>query len=267
MRGKRLSLFEIDAFRLPLRSPRLFYEFLEMLSKTGYNQDINKASLILLCTVETHDKPVWRSVMSDSISIPDGFKRCSKCKEVKPATLEFFRWRKNRNNWQSPCRECEKEDNSHWRETCREQKRENDRRYYHNNAKKLKAYHNDWVNANPEKMRASRKRWQQTHFDEDREQKKRWRKNNLDKLHEYKSQYWRNNPDKRRKYNQKRRSQKRSLPATFTERDWQRALEYFNGCCAYCGNPPSLFDINPMRGKKPILHQGLLCINRKKGRF
>lgn len=38
-------------------------------------------------------------------------------------------------------------------------------------------------------------------------------------------------------HKQKRRSIKRGLPTKFTALDWQRAIEYFNGCCAVCGRP------------------------------
>lgn len=31
--------------------------------------------------------------------------------------------------------------------------------------------------------------------------------------------------------------------------EWQNALTYWHGVCAYCGNPPSLFDYNK------VLHQ------------
>jgi len=38
-------------------------------------------------------------------------------------------------------------------------------------------------------------------------------------------------------HKQRRRSIKRGLPTKFTVLDWQRAIEYFNGCCAVCGRP------------------------------
>jgi predicted HNH restriction endonuclease len=33
-----------------------------------------------------------------------------------------------------------------------------------------------------------------------------------------------------------RQARKRSLSNTFTPTQWQQALDYFNGCCAVCGN-------------------------------
>jgi len=34
---------------------------------------------------------------------------------------------------------------------------------------------------------------------------------------------------------QRRRARIKNLPESFTDQDWQRALEYFKGCCAVCG--------------------------------
>ena len=50
--------------------------------------------------------------------------------------------------------------------------------------------------------------------------------------------------DKRRIEAHKQRSRKRSLPCEYTETQWQHALNYWHGCCAYCGNQPGLFDYN-----------------------
>lgn len=33
----------------------------------------------------------------------------------------------------------------------------------------------------------------------------------------------------------RRRARKCALPSTFTSADWQRCLDYWHGCCAYCG--------------------------------
>ena len=79
---------------------------------------------------------------------------------------------------------------------------------------------------------------------------KKWAKANPEKRREYSTKYKEN----RRKYHltprgkevhrinrQRRRARQRELPATFTTQDWQHALEYFGGCCAYCGRPQGLW--------------------------
>lgn len=80
-----------------------------------------------------------------------------------------------------------------------------------------------------------------------------YRDNNRDTLIEKDRRYRRENEEKRREsrrrynaehydlvmtYYHRRKARKRGLPDTYTVDDWQRALNYWRGCCAYCGNPP-----------------------------
>jgi hypothetical protein len=56
-------------------------------------------------------------------------------------------------------------------------------------------------------------------------------------------------PDKCREKDHYRRSIIRGLESGFKSEDWYRALDWFHGACAYCGNSPSFFDISK------VLHQ------------
>jgi len=74
-----------------------------------------------------------------------------------------------------------------------------------------------------------RERQQQAQYRADPEVKERQR--------QYHAQY-RADPGvkgKRRVYNRNRRARNRSFPNTLSTEQWQRALNYFNGCCAVCG--------------------------------
>ena len=92
---------------------------------------------------------------------------CSKCKQEKPATLEFFRWRKDRNKFYSSCKECEIRDG---------------RKRYHTHPEKYNARSRTcraaantevkeaeavtkkaWDKANPERVRAIQKRKDEKH--------------------------------------------------------------------------------------------------------
>ena len=56
---------------------------------------------------------------------------------------------------------------------------------------------------------------------------------------------WRKaNPEYRRVSDQRRRAARRLLETSFTSRDWRKAIEYWNGVCAYCGKGPGLFDVH-----------------------
>lgn len=69
-----------------------------------------------------------------------------------------------------------------------------------------------------------------------------WQRSNPGKVLARDRRFRKNNPDSNRRKLQRRSAKQRELPATFTAQDWKCALAYFNGACAYCSNPPSLFD-------------------------
>lgn len=50
----------------------------------------------------------------------------------------------------------------------------------------------------------------------------------------------------------RRMARKRELPARFNIKDWRRCLDYWNGCCAYCGNPPGLWHVMAIEHFVPL---------------
>jgi hypothetical protein len=70
--------------------------------------------------------------------------------------------------------------------------------------------------------------------------KKYWR-NNREHLNDWQRKHYRKQPEKFQNNWQRRRTRKRQLPATFTTEDWSRCLDYWHGCCAYCGNQRKLW--------------------------
>lgn len=85
-----------------------------------------------------------------------------------------------------------------------------------------------------------------------------WRANNRERHRAYSRQYAEDHQDEVREKNryrirkyyqdgfgrlvkQRRKARKKELLDTLTPRDWQHALDYFNGCCAACGKPPGLW--------------------------
>jgi len=73
-----------------------------------------------------------------------------------------------------------------------------------------------WAQANPEKHRENARRWAQANPEKARRR-------------------YQVNPEKVRENVRRRRSRKHSLPHTFTVETWEACLNYFHGCCAYCG--------------------------------
>lgn len=143
---------------------------------------------------------------------PD-FKNCTQCKQKFPRTSEFFCTdHRAKDGLSSNCRKCQMIATDKWRKN------------------------------NPEKSRAITKRHRDKYPEKTRAASKVWREKNRQKANDASRDWQRRNLEYYRQHSRRRAAQKRDLAATFTKDDWQHALEHFHGCCAYCGNPPSLFD-------------------------
>lgn len=94
-----------------------------------------------------------------------------------------------------------------------------------------------------ERIQMQQKRWREANLDHAREQGRRNyladREHRIEKANEWQ----RNNPDKVRVRGNRRQARKRALPDHFTQQDWDNAVAYWHGACAYCGKPLyGLFD-------------------------
>lgn len=151
-------------------------------------------------------------------------KRCVTCKKELPASGEFFHRNKNRKDGLAQqCKQCAIVASKLWAER---------------NPEKASEIKKRWRENNPEKARAPIKSWCEKH--------PRWWDQYDYGRAAYFKEYREANREKRRIIDQRRRSIKQQLPATFTYQNWQQALEYFHDCCAYCGNPPNLFERSSM---------------------
>lgn len=139
----------------------------------------------------------------------DGYKVCPKCERRLPATKEYFH--KKENGIASHCKECRNAHNFEYAQEHKEQKREYSKKYRAINGEKLNAKSREWSKKNPE--RASQRTLK------------------------YKREY----PERNTIRENNRRARKLSLPYTFTENDWQIALQYFGNKCAVCNKPPGLW--------------------------
>lgn len=186
-----------------------------------------------------------------------------------PATTEYFCRDKNKSGGLScQCKACNSARKKHWKLNNSERSRASDKSYREANADKIHASDKRYYQENRDEIRARQKTYRTNNPEGEYTRTKRWRQNNpkkaLDAVRRYrkrhpervriqKKQLRAVNPERQREkdreYKQRRLAKIQSLPATFTDIDWQYALNYFHGCCAYCGNPPSLFD------HYPTLHQ------------
>lgn len=133
------------------------------------------------------------------LEAPPGYRVCWTCGQTYPETREFFVW-SNKQGVGRRCRPCANRVNKETRDPEKarlyEQRRDKER-----NKQRAAEYRAKY----PEKVRESMRRSQQKH------------------------------PETFRLGTQRRRARKRQLPDTFTREDWAQCLEWWNGCCAYCG--------------------------------
>lgn len=204
-------------------------------------------------------------MVADSIPL----KRCSRGENCVhpdgpnlPATLEYFHARNDRpGGLTARCRKCRTVSAKIWNEANRE-------RHISNTIR--------WQKDNPDRVKVINKRYSQKHSRDLFLSNKRWKDANKEKLLDLQRQRRRANPEKHRSSNkrhyqnhpeaarvrlQRRKTKKHFLPATFTPQDWSHALDHFHGVCAYCSNPPSLFD------HTQVLHQDHFNAQNKGGGY
>jgi 5-methylcytosine-specific restriction endonuclease McrA len=160
-------------------------------------------------------------------------KQCSECKEIK-AVAEFYKHPTSKDGLGYICKLCARASNARWYkehpEQCRalnarwrkehpEQKRANNARWYKEHSEKVRANSALWYKEHPEQKRASSANWRKAHPEQCRALNARWNKER---------------PEKGRTYSARRRTLKRGLPATLTNKEWQRILIKAGNCCTYC---------------------------------
>lgn len=155
-------------------------------------------------------------------SIPQTFKRCTKCGIEYPATNDYFyKNGHNREQLQAECKLCTRKRSADYRE---------------NNHEQCIKTVQDWRDNNIEKSRQISSNYYYEHRDERIEYANSYGKNHRQERREYEREYWGKNRQKQRAKGQSREARKRGLPHDFTVNDWIIALEYFEYRCAYCGN-------------------------------
>lgn len=191
------------------------------------------------------------------------------CKTVKSGlrsicrTCDYEAYKKWKENNRDKVRASQRKTYHKHRDRIRKEQKD----YYENNKEKVIATNQRWKDNNPDKVKGYRDKHYQENRDEIIRRTTEWNKNHPgrrriivkrynDKHKQEKAKYaqerrqrdpfllrlnskiWAlNNPDKVKAKKLRYRARKSNLPNNFTHADWQRALSYFNGCCAVCTNP------------------------------
>lgn len=185
-------------------------------------------------------------------------KTCSACCKSFPATLEYFHSSKNRDDGLYPyCKVCARAKKREDYQRHKARRLEYQHQYYQDNADYVRTRQRAYDTANRELVNERERLRRQANADEINARRRERHKNNPEPKRQSDQRYYRKarhkirarqlewehrNPDKKRATGQRYIARKNALPHTFTGDDWQRALAHFNGRCAYCGNPPGLWN-------------------------
>lgn len=123
--------------------------------------------------------------------IEEGFKRCSRCGEIKPIS-EFYRYKTSKDGLRSECKECQKAMQAEYYKANKDKIAE----YLQANKDKKKAYNADYYKANKDKIAD----YYQANKDEILKKQAEWRANNKEKKAAYNAAYYQANKDKKAAY-------------------------------------------------------------------
>lgn len=174
--------------------------------------------------------------MSDA-SIPP--KQC-KCGREFPATSEYFSVdKRNKDGLGASCRLCERERSvikmRKYRALNPEKARDEARAYRAKNRLRLRENESRRRLENPERRLTYHREWRKRNPQKTSEYSARYKQKHPEKVKENQRNYRQNHPEKNRLKSHNHRARVAELPFDFTDTDWQRAVDYFHGCCVVCG--------------------------------
>lgn len=166
----------------------------------------------------------------------EGYRVCTKCGlELELSPDNFYKNGGKRTGFNSECKACHDKKSVEWNRAHREKHREYNKRWKQDNLEKVKENKRKWTKANPDKIREMNRRNIERNREKRYQSTELWRRGNPEKIRESTRRWRLKNTEKMRVNDNNRKARKRSLPDTLTKKEWQYAVDYFNGCCAVCG--------------------------------
>lgn len=153
---------------------------------------------------------------TNHLSMPDGYKKCSNCKEIK--SINQYSIVDGR--YIGRCKDCVAK---------------SAKEYYEKNKTQINRYKKEYYEKNKEQIKADAREYHYKHRDKRIRSAKQWRDKNTGKVREYNKRYKEENADLVREINQKRNARLRGLISELNAGEWSRVLKDFNYECAYCG--------------------------------
>lgn len=176
------------------------------------------------------------SMSAATDSTPDlPTKQCSKCKEFKPLTPEFFQPRiSSKDGYRNDCKMCRGAYNREYRLLHHDELAEKDRQEYQENRERILAERRVYYAANREKIDATHRRWRLANPDKKRQHTKNWCANNPEKVKARAARWRKNNPEKLKILRWRRRARAHSAEGANLPFDEKAQLKRQKGKCYYC---------------------------------
>lgn len=189
-------------------------------------------------------------------------KVCLRCGSLLPLDASHYRACKEcKDGFHNICKECTKLKRKEWDKKNKNTIKEQKKRYAIENAEHLKAKKKLWNDANKDHNKEVYSKWWNINKEDKKKKSRQWKENNPDKVKEHRDKnrelqkqqseiyrienrdkirergkdYRRNNKTTVNIATQKRRTLKKSLPATLTKKQWGEIKSHFKNKCAYCG--------------------------------
>ena len=165
----------------------------------------------------------WETLVSTGLTIVEAHRTCSRCGVEKPIS-EFGKHKSGRNGIRAYCRVCAREEAS---------------AYAKAHPEKCLAAQRRRRKADPQKHRDNNRRYRERHLEEVRARDREYAANHRDEANARVKAWKHKNPERARSLERvhvlNRRDRARGLPTGMKADDWQRALSFFDECCAVCG--------------------------------
>lgn len=198
------------------------------------------------------------------MNTPYVFKKCTKCGEIKLATLDNFnKDKKGKYGLRSQCKICIKkyrEDNKdeinkkrkEYRENNKDKIKKQSKKYREKNRDKIKEYKKqydkthkakvkEYKEKNKDKIKEYQKEYQKEYYidnkDKIKKQIKEYKEKNRDKIRQREREYRLSEKGKQIAFNSqsKRRFKEENQGNGITEEQWLEMMKFFNWKCAYSG--------------------------------
>jgi len=184
-------------------------------------------------------------------------KRCTQCGKTKP--LDTFYDKVGIHDGKTgSCKACIRQQAKKYREQNPGKVQKSKKRYYEQHREEILARDKKHYEKNKNEILQQAAQYREEHREEIRQWHCEYRRQNLKKRRAKDRRYYRENRTKAlersREYRQRPevhrriiaknrlyKANKQSLPNSFTETDWQYALDYWHGCCAVCERPPGFW--------------------------